>query len=110
MDLNEKKVFSKILNNEIEKTKESILKYTNLCKPISPDNAIGRVSRMDAINNKSVIESALRESKQKLFELNNIKNKMDDENFGRCFKCSNNINLKRLMIRPNSRLCVNCAS
>tara|TARA_B100000427_G_scaffold307531_1_gene295064 strand:- start:194 stop:526 length:333 start_codon:yes stop_codon:yes gene_type:complete len=110
MDLNEKIVFSKILNNEIEKTKESILKYTNLCKPISPDNAIGRVSRMDAINNKSVIESALRESKQKLFELNNIKNKMDDKNFGRCLKCSNNINPKRLMIRPNSRLCVNCAS
>ena len=110
MNQNEKIFFSKILNNEIKKTKESILKYTELCKPISPDNAIGRVSRMDAINNKSVIESALRESKQKLFELNNIKNQMENKNFGKCTKCKNNINPKRLMIRPNSRLCIDCAS
>lgn len=30
------------------------------CKPIAPDVAIGRISRMDAINNKSVMEASLR--------------------------------------------------
>mgnify|MGYP001497074740 CR=1 FL=1 len=109
MELNEAKEFSRILNLEIDKTKKSILKYTDLCQPISPDDAIGRVSRMDAINNKSVIESALREAKQKLFELNKIRDKLKESEFGECLKCKSKINIARLMIRPNSRLCINCA-
>jgi len=36
-----------------------------LTKPISPESAIGSVSRMDAINNKSINESALRQSEEK---------------------------------------------
>lgn len=33
-----------------------------LVRPIAPENAIGCVSRMDAINNKSVNEAALRKA------------------------------------------------
>ena len=54
------------LQAELESTQKKISDYTDLCKPIAPENAIGRVSRMDAINNKSVVEAALRESKKKL--------------------------------------------
>ena len=38
---------------EIEKTKKSIADYRELTKPISPENAIGRISRMDAIKGTS---------------------------------------------------------
>tara|TARA_B000000441_G_scaffold114219_1_gene85300 strand:+ start:1032 stop:1364 length:333 start_codon:yes stop_codon:yes gene_type:complete len=109
MNLKEKETFTKILNEEILSTEKSVLKYNELCKPISPDNAIGRVSRMDAINNKSVFDSALREAKKKLVQLKKIKSEINNENFGSCVKCKSNINMKRLMIRPNSRLCINCA-
>ena len=64
---------------------------------------------MDAINNKSVFDSALREAKGKLDQLNKIKLEISNENFGKCLKCKSYINIKRLMIRPNSRLCINCA-
>ncbi len=40
---------NKILQ-EIEKTKKTITELKELTKPIAPDCAIGRVSRMDAIN------------------------------------------------------------
>tara|TARA_B100001996_G_C18397336_1_gene491523 strand:+ start:258 stop:590 length:333 start_codon:yes stop_codon:yes gene_type:complete len=109
MDLDEKKEFSKILIEEIKKTKITVMTYSELCKPISPDDAIGRVSRMDAINNKSVIESALREAENKLIQLNRMKNEMKKKDFGICLKCEENINSRRLMIRPNSQLCINCA-
>ena len=39
---------------------ERIVEYRELTKPIPPENAIGRVSRMDAINNRSINEAALR--------------------------------------------------
>ncbi len=47
----------------IEKTKEEIMDYKELTKPISPENALGRISRMDAINNKTINEAALRKAK-----------------------------------------------
>ena len=54
-------------------TKEKIIKYTELCKPIPPQNSIGRISRMDAINNKSVTEAALRQAKKEMYALDTIK-------------------------------------
>ena len=41
--------------------KERIAEYRELTRPIPPSEAIGRVSRMDAINNRSVNEAALRQ-------------------------------------------------
>ena len=42
---------------EIQKTKKQVEEYKELTRPVEPENAIGRISRMDAINNKSVIET-----------------------------------------------------
>ena len=97
------------LQDELKSTQQKINDYTELCKPIAPENAIGRVSRMDAINNKSVVEAALREAKQKMQQLQLMATKIDDEDFGSCIKCKQPIPFGRLMIRPHSKCCVNCA-
>ncbi len=55
-----------MIESEIARTEKSITNYEKLTKPIAPDNSIGRVSRMDAINNKSVNEAALYTAIQKL--------------------------------------------
>ncbi len=47
------------LDSRMIAMRERILEYRELTKPIPPENAIGRVSRMDAINNRSVNEAAL---------------------------------------------------
>ena len=52
--------------DEISKTEKSIKEFKEVTKPIAPDVAIGRVSRMDAINNKSVAEAGLRQAQIKL--------------------------------------------
>ena len=49
---------------EVKKTKILIENYKNLTKPIAPENSIGRVSRMDAINNKVFIEEVLRKTEK----------------------------------------------
>ena len=97
------------LQAELARTQKKIDNYTELCRPIAPENSIGRVSRMDAINNKSVVEAALREAKIKMQQLKRMQNKINDPNFGRCLKCNESIPLERLMIRPHSKFCVHCA-
>ena len=109
MDETQKKEINKKLLTEIENTQKKIEKYTELCKPIAPANSIGRISRMDAINNKSVVEAALREAKNKMQQLKVMQTKITNADFGSCIKCKNYIPLGRLMIRPHSKFCVDCA-
>jgi len=99
----------KVLKAELKSTQLKIDEYTELCKPIAPENSIGRISRMDAINNKSVVEAALREAEKKMKQLLQMDKKINDEDFGTCIKCRNTIPFGRLMIRPHSKFCVNCA-
>lgn len=99
-----------IINEEILKTEKAVQDYTELTKPISPNDAIGRVSRMDAINNKSVNEASLRQAKIKLNNLKRVLSTINDDDFGMCLKCKQPIPVGRLLIRPESLLCVNCAS
>ena len=99
----------KVLKSELKSTQLKIDEYTELCKPIAPENSVGRISRMDAINNKSVVEAALREAEKKMQQLLQMDKKINDEDFGTCIKCRNTIPFGRLMIRPHSKFCVNCA-
>ena len=102
------KIEAKLLD-EIKSTKEKIVKYSELCRPIAPENAIGRVSRMDAINNKSIVEAALREAKKKINQLLIMQEQIKELDFGICMKCNSSIPFMRLLIKPHARFCVKCA-
>ena len=106
--INKSEIRSKI-EAEIKVTLVKILEYKEATRPIEPENAIGRISRMDAINNKSVIEAALRKSKEKLEKLKFALSNIDDDDFGMCIKCHKAIPLGRILIMPQSRTCVNCS-
>lgn len=98
-----------IIESEIQKTSNKILEYKELTKPVEPENAIGRISRMDAINNKSVMEAALRKSEEKLDKLKMALSKVDDNDFGICIRCHQSIPLGRILLMPQSVTCVKCS-
>lgn len=91
-------------------TKKEIVSYELLTKPISPDNAIGRLTRMDAINSKSMNEAALNRSKETLSKLERALLQIDTPDFGLCRECEEPIPFARLMILPETDLCVQCAA
>ena len=94
----------------IEETQKDILKLKELTKPIPPENAIGRVSRMDAINNKSVNDAALRNAIKKLAMLESALQRINLDDFGFCTRCKNKIPIQRILLIPQSNRCVHCAS
>lgn len=108
MELDKVAIREKI-ESEILRTTKEIEDLKELTKPIAPENAIGRISRMDAINNKSVNEAALRKSQEKLIKLEQARQKVDNVDFGICVKCKNPIPVGRIMLIPQSNRCVNCA-
>lgn len=104
-----KEEIQKKIESELVITRDKVAKYQELCKPIAPENAIGRVSRMDAINNKSVNEAALRKATTKLKNLEVALTKVHDPDFGICVRCKEPIPLGRILLVPHALTCVNCA-
>ena len=85
MNTHERNEAKDSIKKSIEETQKDISNLKELTKPISPENAIGRVSRMDAINNKSVNEAALRNTINKLAFLESALQRIDHEDFGLVF-------------------------
>ena len=109
MNKTELKAIKQRLILEIDNTQKKIDECSEVCKPIAPENSIGRITRMDAINNKSVVEAALRESEKKLDDLKYVESQINEEYFGLCMKCKTSIPIGRILFRPQSKYCVNCA-
>jgi len=105
----DKKAFEKQAREVIEKDIKAITQLKEVTKPIPPENAIGRISRMDAINNRSVNEAALRTLEEKVKKVKIALTRMDDKDFGVCMKCKNTIAEGRLLLLPGTVFCVNCA-
>ena len=97
------------IKETIEKTEADIVQLEANTQPIAPENSIGRISRMDAINNKSVAEASLRSARRKLAKLKMALTKIDAPEFGICTRCKRPIPPARLMYMPESTRCVHCA-
>ncbi len=105
----EKESYRLTVEKAIQKTELAISELEELTKPIAPENAIGRVSRMDAINNRSVNEAALRQNHQKLIRLRHNFEALDKPGFGLCIRCNQPIPVGRLMLMPQTNRCTPCA-
>ncbi len=108
MSPEEREKLKKVINEEIESLQSNITALEEITKPIPPDNAIGRLTRMDAIHMKSINEAGLRNAKQKLSKLELAIRQADNPDFGYCVVCDEPIPLKRLMLMPESTMCVQC--
>ncbi len=97
------------IEEEISKTEILIADYREQSKPVSLDNSIGRISRMDAINNKSITEAALRQAENKLSKLHQAMDNIGKPDFGKCISCKQPIPVGRILLMPESNKCVNCA-
>jgi len=104
-----KNTLKRKIEAELDKITTEIDELREAVKPISPENAIGRITRMDAINNKSVNEAALRTKEQNLSNLTYALSHLYDTDFGICVTCRQPIPEDRIMLLPQVRKCVKCS-
>lgn len=109
MTTQEKKELKVQIEAIMIKMQEDIKSLESMTEPVKPENSLGRISRMDAINNKSVMEVSLRNKRDKLIKLKVALAHIDDPDFGLCKMCKNPIQAKRLVFMPESNRCVRCA-
>lgn len=108
MTREEKEKVKEYLIRENGKLTKRVEELRELTKPIEPDDAYGRISRMDAIVNSTVNKEALRKTRDKLNKVHISLDRIDDEDFGLCIQCKKPIPIQRLLLIPGS-LCISCA-
>ena len=109
MEAKHKAELRALIANKLQAVKEDIAAYRRLAKPVAPDNAIGRLTRMEAISSQGINEAALSKALVAQDKLENALTTIDHPDFGRCRECEEPIPLARLKVLPEADLCVPCA-
>lgn len=110
MEKEDREKLRNLLKEEIDSVEAEIEEMSESTSPISPDNAIGRITRMDAIVNQGVLGSVMDSKKARLTHLLNALAKVDEPGFGICTGCGETIPPVRIQYIPETKTCVDCAS
>lgn len=87
---------------------EQLDTITAQCKPVEPDQALGRLTRNDAMQSQQL---ALHQRDRLLAQQTRIKGaleRVDAGTYGTCLSCKQPIDPRRLDAAPDSPLCVAC--
>jgi DnaK suppressor protein len=72
--------------------------------------SVGRLSRMDAMQQQAMAEAQERARKRDLVRIEMAERRLADGEYGWCAECGEAIPDKRLQIDPMAEKCVRCAS
>jgi len=94
------------LTLELQKTLEGSAKAA---RPVELDQpAIGRVSRIDAIQQQKMLQANRQAQKTRLGLVRSALRRFEEGEYGDCKECGESIGYKRLKARPESVFCIEC--
>ena len=73
------------------------------------DTSIGRLSRMDAMQDQQMALELRRRKKRQLLQVNNALKRIEENLYGLCSLCNQPIAEERLEAFPEVLTCVNCS-
>jgi DnaK suppressor protein len=77
-------------------------------KPVDLDEPIGRLSRMDALQQQQMASANAAAARRRLGLVGRALTALDDESYGECLTCEEPIELARLRARPETPRCLRC--
>ena len=76
---------------------------------VEPDKALGRLSRMEAMQDQQLVLEMRRRKKRQKLEVQNALARIDEGKYGNCVFCGKEISFDRLEAFPEVQTCVSCA-
>ena len=105
----ERETLRRKIRSQIDDLRSEIASHEEASKPVAPDNAIGRLTRMEAINARSISAANLNSARSRLTRLENALKRIDSDDYGICAHCDEPIPFKRLLLMPEVIRCVHCS-
>ena len=83
---------------------------SNGARPVSLDEPIGRLSRMDAMQQQSMVQANRRTTQTRLSRIESALRRHADSEYGLCVECEEEIGFARLTAQPEAPFCIGCQS
>ena len=77
-------------------------------RPVDLDQPIGRISRVDAMQQQSMVKATREGHRRRLDQVRLALAALEDDEYGLCRRCEEPIGFKRLKAKPETPLCVAC--
>ena len=79
-------------------------------QPVSLDEPIGRLSRMDAMQQQSMVQANRRTAQTRLTRIEAALRRHSVDEYGLCMGCEEDIGYARLQAQPEAPFCIDCQS
>lgn len=80
------------------------------CETVTLDQTtVGRLSRIDAMQSQAMNQEAQRRRQFELVAIKSALKRLQEDDYGYCDECGNEISVGRLEIDLTSRFCIGCA-
>ncbi len=94
------------LRSELQKLEERSREAKG---PVELDQTrVGRLSRMDAMQAQQMELEATRRRQQRLLKIEGALRRIEASEFGYCFICDEEIDIRRLHVDPTNTRCIEC--
>ncbi len=102
-----------VYRNQLQKSLCAIEEYLDKteesAEAVSPDKSLGRLSRMEAMQDQQLILEARRRKKMQKVAVLSALQRIENNQFGDCIFCGKPISPERLEAAPESSTCVSCS-
>ncbi|TYB33819.1 MAG: hypothetical protein FXF49_04315 [Flexistipes sinusarabici] len=92
----------------IKELESEIAEFAENYQTVAPDNAIGRLTRMEAMQAQNINNATLNNKRKRLIRLKDTLGKIDSPHFGECKACGEEIEINRLRASPEANVCSEC--
>ncbi len=115
-------IISMLNNHDLQNFKQLLLKQQkeifefnqtakNRTQPVKLDqSSVGRLSRMDAMQSQAMAQENKRRRDIQLTRISAALERIEEEEYGYCAACEEEIAVRRLEVDPAAPFCVTCAS
>ena len=110
MKLSEQEKFKPVIEQKVNELRLLLKEKDETAQAVKPDNAIGRLSRIDAMQLQQMSIELRRQREAELSRLERALRLIEEGDYGMCPRCEDDIEPKRLEAAPDAIFCFKCAT
>ena len=109
MEHSEKEKYLTLLQESLAEVEGYLKSSEDAAAAVAPDKGLGRLSRMEAMQDQQMVLELRRRKKRQLLEVGNALKRIEQGSFGKCIFCGKEISYERLEAFPEVQTCMSCA-
>ncbi len=108
MNPSDQKKYQKCLEDALFEVENYLKSSADAAAAVEPDKGLGRLSRMEAMQDQQLVMEMRRRKKRQLAEIKAAISRLEMGSYGTCIFCTKEISAERLEVSPETQTCISC--